>query len=256
MNGIYEVIIKFYEKMEHYYEEHPKEFFVFGKRSIVEKDLASDSYKIIHLNENVFDMYYQHLTNFYDVSVIINSLIDSVYVFDNPYHKKLEEYYNSEKNRIYSVLYKSIYVNYIMSKFIVRVRSHYLKDFFEYSDIREELLAFRNIISKIYYKYPKINIKNDLASSHVLSIFENKKDAFVNELLEIRDSSFIKKLILKQNEFYVNELTRLEEEIMINGNKLNVSNEVFYMYMEFISELKNNSLSVVNSLKEEFGKTK
>mgnify|MGYP003315614325 CR=1 FL=1 len=70
------------------------------------------------------------------------------------------------------------------------------------------------------------------------------------EIAKLYNSKF-KKLVLKQQEFYLSELDRLYDAIREKGNQLHVSDEVFEIYLEFISDFNSLLNENINMLKSD-----
>lgn len=246
MSYFLEITNELYSNLVEYYQEHKDEFFSLRSTRHIDRSIHECFYKIINNKENFVSMCYSELVKgLFDVDFIGDSLEKTAYInvehnSNHFEHAPLwEKFYDKENKTLSLEVRRIIYADCIMNNFIKKVRLYYLEDFMHNKELSRELLVFKAEINNIY---PRIN--------HVVSIGKYQKeselikDVYQNKLVlldyisDIIDGEFFKDLVLKQQEFYVKELTRLQEAIEKEGNKFKCNDSIFAIYVDFINKFK------------------
>jgi len=260
MSYLVEIANELYTNLVNYYYEHKKEFFTMSNTRYVDHFVHDSVYRIMNdKDSNFVNIAYPELSKgLFDVDFVGDCLEKTAHIGikcnDQDFEKSklLRRHFENEDMQILKEFKKFAYTLYVMNNFIKKVRLYYLEDFMYDSSLARELLAFKAEISLVYPKNSRdLEIDKFESIEEFVKTVEETKMSLLDRISDVVDSDSFKKLVLKQQEFYVNELTRLQEVIEKEGNKFRCSDEVFLIYCEFIEQFKQKALGKITTLNEE-----
>ena len=130
---------------------------------------------------------------------------------------------------------------------------YYLDDFMKKSNsIKNEEGNLLHVL------YSQLSLMNDHTGLKKYATYENMLAGVASHYLEIYDkisevidSPLLIDDIIKQQEYYISEIERLESVIKEKGNITKLPNKLFVLYLEFLKTFKENAYNRINQLLEQ-----
>ena len=241
MSYLFEIVNDLYNKLTEYYEKNNDEFCTLTGKNQIHNEIANIWFEIVHGVNNFYNIFGKSfINNFYDYDYYADGLEIGIYI--NPHvrlkqgSRDIYEHYFEHKN--ISSLYglKDAYIaRKMMNRFINIMRRYYKNDLFTAKFNDETYIKMRNLYNSFSFIVNRTTeIQKPKTYEEVIDAISASELVLFDKASELIDSNEFKKDVLKQQKYYIDELTALKEIILTKGNITKLSDEVIRIYLEFI----------------------
>ena len=250
MDYLYNITNDLYAKLSEYYEVHDTNYLKIMEKSLSENNTRNILNSIINGTNNYFSFFnFSNCNYLFDVDFIASHMENGVYIKipnnknKNGNYQNLLDYKELIRKKLNDNIVETNMVRYIMKHVVSKFRTYYLSDF-----MKNNMVFSEEKSSLLRQLYNRLALLNDRTGFHNYNSYEdlilavhNRRVEIYDEISNIIDSNEIMDEIIKQQEYYINEIERLEEAINSKGNIMKIPDSLFKIYMDFLHDFKRNA---------------